>query len=209
MKLNKITSFFSAVACAGLLSCGVAAAAGGSMMMSGSMDRYGGPSYMGSPNLAATAAFVQAGGGAGHFSFQKALNSMVGDKMVDGEVGKLEKQYGKRAVMQWLATWNFAVENSLQTAMKAGVTIPAPADVHGKALAAALVKAGTGANGVFWTGDMLDHTISHKIHDSTMDAIDSKYSPKADAMYHKITNQAMYDLAHALGDDSVKLASFH
>ena len=42
-----------------------------------------------------------------------------------------------------------------------------------------------------------------------MDAIDAKYGKGADANYHKISNQAFYDLAQALGAKSVKLASFH
>ena len=207
--VRKIISAIAALAVAGAFTSGIAAAAGGSMMMSKHMDRYGGPRYTGSPNLAATAAFVQAGGGAAHFSFQKALGSMAGDTLIDKEVAKLEGQYGKPEVMQWLKTWDFAVPSALHMAMNAGVTIPAPADLHGKALATALVKAGVGPKGMFWTGDMLDHTISHKLHDSTMDAIDQKYGEAADAQYHKITNQAMYDLAQALGATSVKLASYH
>lgn len=196
------------IAVAGAMCFGIATAAGGTMMNS-HMDRFGGPAYTSAPNLAATAAFVQAGGGAGHFRFQTALGSMAGDKTIDKEVGKLENQYGKVAVMQWLKTWDFAVSYALHDAMKSGVSIPPPANLHGKALAAALVRAGMTNDGTFWTGYMLDHTISHNIHDATMDAIDAKYSPTADTMYHKITNQAMYDLAQALGMKNVKLASFH
>ena len=56
---------------------------------------------------------------------------------------------------------------------------------------------------------MLDHAITRKIHMAVMDDIDSKWGAEADAEYHKITNQAMADMAHALGHKQVKLASFH
>lgn len=196
---------FSAAAFAASL-CGIAAA---SSMTSGGADRYGGPAYTGSPNLALAAAFVRAGGGAAHFDIQTALNSMAGSALVNAEVGNLEKIYGKPAVMQWIRTWNYAVPDAVHTATAAGVTIPAPANIQGKALASALVKAGLSGDGTFWTGPMLDRTISNRIHDKTMDDIDAKYGAAADAEYHKITNRAMYDLAHALGATNVKLAAFH
>jgi hypothetical protein len=172
-------------------------------------DRFGGPSYKGAPNLAATAALVQAGGGAANFSTATALTSMVGSALVTKEVGKLDKQYSKAEVAQFLKTFDFAVGDSLKIATAAGVKIPAPAPLKGKALAAALVKTGTTTDGTFWTGWLLDHAVSNKIHNQVMDDIDKKYGAKADADYHKISNQAFYDLGQALGDTSVKLASFH
>ena len=72
-----------------------------------------------------------------------------------------------------------------------------------------MVKDGTTPDGVFWAGYMLDHLVTHPIHDHVMDDIDKQFSPTADANYHKISNQAMYDLAQALGATSVALASFH
>ncbi|MGH8280097.1 MAG: hypothetical protein ACRETQ_11130 [Gammaproteobacteria bacterium] len=42
-----------------------------------------------------------------------------------------------------------------------------------------------------------------------MDDTDAKYGSTYDANYHVITNQAFYDVAQALGDKSVKLASVH
>ena len=177
--------------------------------MSGSKDRYCGPSYKGAPNLALTAALVKAGGGAAHFSTATALTSMVGPTLVGQEVAKLDKQYGKAKVTQFLKTFDFAVDDSLKIATADGIKLPAPAPLSGKALAAALVKAGTTSTGTFWTGWMLDHAVSNKIHNQVMDDIDAKYGEPADAEYHKISNQAFYDLGHALGDTSVKLAKDH
>ena len=56
---------------------------------------------------------------------------------------------------------------------------------------------------------MLDKLVSHKIHEAVMDAIDAQYGAKADANYHRIADQAHYDLAQALGAKSVMLAAYH
>ena len=61
----------------------------------------------------------------------------------------------------------------------------------------------------FYHGTLLDHLVTHPIHETTMAAIDAKFSPALDANYHRITDQAMYDLAQALGATTVKLAAFH
>lgn len=204
MKIRKIGTAVGAIALAAAM--GATAFAGS--MMSGGTDRYGGPAYMGAPNLAATVELVQDGGGVKNFSFVKALTAMVGPKLVKAEVAKLTKQYGDKNIDQWVKTWDFAVPDAVAVATKAGVKLPPPAHLSGKQLAAALVKVGS-TSGAFWTGDMLDHTISNKVHNAVMDDIDAKYGQAADAEYHKITNQAMYDLAHALGANSVKLAAFH
>jgi hypothetical protein len=83
-------------------------------------------------------------------------------------------------------------------------------NLTGKVLAARLVTLGVpGNNGAYYTGTMLDHLVTNKIHESTMDAIDAKYGTRLDANYHKISNQAFYDLAQALGAKTVKLAAFH
>lgn len=175
------------------------------------MNRYGGTVYTGPPALGTTAALVKAGGGPGHFSLATALTSMVGSKMVNAEVGKLTKQYGKQAVGQWMTGFNFSVEDSLRLATKAGVTLPSPtAHLNGKSLAAALVSAGVDSKThVFWAGRLYDKTITHTIHDQAMNDIDAKYGATTDLVTHKISNQAMYDLARALGDTNVHLAGLH
>jgi hypothetical protein len=39
--------------------------------------------------------------------------------------------------------------------------------------------------------------------------IDQKYGTEADGNYHRIADQAHYDLAQALGVTSVQLAAYH
>lgn len=190
---------------------------GGSMMKGGAMGMAehgmppGGDGYTfgGKPDLAATISLVKAGGGPANFSLAKALTAMVGPALTTAEVNKLTKQYGASAVKSFVTVQNFAVQHAAATAMAAGVKFP-NSNIGGHALAARLVMDGVPGNkGAFYTGTMLDHLVTNKIHESTMDAIDAKYGAKADANYHKISNQAFYDLAQALGAKSVALASFH
>jgi hypothetical protein len=172
------------------------------------MSRYGGPVWSGKPALNVTASLVQAGGGPAHFSSAKALTAMVGPKLVNAEVGKLTKQYGAAKVKSWLTVFDYAVDDALGIATKAGVKLP-KGNLAGKQLAATLVKAGLDKDGTFYVEYMLDKAVSHKIHVAVMDDIDKKYGAAADSNYHAVTNQAMYDLAHALGAKNVKLAPFH
>lgn len=171
---------------------------------------FGGPIYSGEPDLHATAALVKAGGGPHHFKFSTALVSMLGKKTVNGEVAKLTKQYGTKDVNDFLNGMTFAVDDSLKRAAEASVKLPsAPANLKGHKLANALVAAGTAPDGSWWSGYLFDKTLSHKIHNEVMADIDQKYSRAYDENIHKILNQAMYDVARALGHSNVQLASLH
>lgn len=174
------------------------------------MNWYGGPAYDGAPALAATAALVKAGGGADNFSFPAALVSMLGQKTVDAEVTKLNRQYGEHEVQEFLKGMTFDVKDGLRLATDAGVKLPAaPADLKGPKLAATLATAGTAPDGTFWAGYLFDHAISHKLHNQVMIDVATRFGAQDNLVTHKILNQAMYDVAHALGHDDVKLASLH
>lgn len=142
------------------------------------------------------------------FSTAKALTSMVGPGLVNAEVAKLTKQYGSATVDTWLKTFDFAVNDSGKIAMSKGYALPM-GNLSGKQLAAALVKAGTASDGTFQIEYLLDKAVSHKIHVQVMNDIDATLGKKADYDYHRVSNQAFYDMAQALGMTDVKLASFH
>lgn len=172
-------------------------------------NMFGGPVYDGEPALAATAALIDAGGGAAHFSFQTALVSMLGEETVNAEVAKLTKQYNADDVNGFVNGMDFAVNDAIKLVTDAGITLPAPADLHGTDLAAALVKAGTAPDGTFWSGYLFDKTLSHPIHNQVMADIDQSVGTDADLLTHKLLNQAMFDVAQALGMNDVQLASLH
>ncbi|HEX7381728.1 MAG TPA: hypothetical protein VF265_06180 [Nevskiaceae bacterium] len=181
----------------------------GAAMAQATTNWYGGAIYSGQPDLALTAALVEAGGGPEHFEFSKALVTMLGEKTVNAEVAKLTKQYGKENVHTFVTGMTFAVNDALKRATEKGIKLPAPADLHGTKLAAALVKAGTAPDGTFWSGYLFDHTISHELHNQVMMDINDKVGGTQDMVTHYILNQAMYDVAQALGMKNVKLAPHH
>ena len=80
--------------------------------------------------------------------------------------------------------------------------------LSGKPLAVRVVTLGL-VDGTYYEGTQLDHLVTAKIHQQVMQDIDAKYGAAADANYHKIANQAHYDLAQALGATTVKLAEYH
>ena len=166
-----------------------------------------GVSFTGTPDLDAAISLVTAGGAPGKFSLVKALTSLAGAKTANAEVAKLTKQYGAARVQLFVAVQNFAVDDAVKLATAAGVKFPAPT-LHGTALAKRVVTLGL-VDGTYYEGTQLDHLVTHGIHERVMADIDQKFGPAADANYHRIADQAHYDLAQALGATSVKLAAYH
>jgi hypothetical protein len=184
-------------------------------MMSGGLDHGmpprgaggDGVDYTGTPDLQAAISLVTAGGAPGHFSIVKALTALAGAKTANAEVAKLTKQYGAAKVGSFVAVQNFAVNDAVAIATKAGVKFPSPT-LHGAALAKRVVTLGV-VGGTYYEGTQLDHLVTHQIHEAVMNDIDKKFGAAADGNYHRIADQAHYDLAQALGVTSVKLAAYH
>lgn len=166
-----------------------------------------GPTYTGAPDLQATISLVTAGGTPGNFSIVKALAALAGPTVANAEVAKLTKQYGAAKVGSFVTVQNFAVNDAVKIATAAKVKFPT-ASLTGATLAKRVVGLGL-SNGTYYEGTQLDHLVTHAIHEHVMNDIDAKFGVSADANYHLIANQAHYDLAHALGVTSVKLAAFH
>lgn len=204
-------------ACLGIFAFGIAACDDNSAqndMPAATQDQvtinmFGGQAYLGDPALDVTVALVNAGGGAENFSFATALVSMLGEDTVNNEVAKLTKQYGEDQVNQFIGGMDYAVNSALRIAGEKGIKLPAPAKLSGVDLAKALVDAGVAPDGVWWSGHMFDVAISHDLHNAVMNDINANVSYEADKTTHKILNQAMYDVAQALGKTDVKLASLH
>lgn len=170
---------------------------------------FGGTSYLGDPELAVTAALVATGGGAENFSFATALVAMLGEEVVNNELGKLNKQYGKQEVDTFISGMDMAVGFGLARATEAGISLPAPAEFSDTELPRTLVEMGVTPDGTFWSGYFFDKALSHDIHNLVMADINSNVSYEADKVTHKVFNQAMFDIAQVLGMKEVKLAELH
>ena len=166
-----------------------------------------GVTYTGAPDLQGAVSLVVAGGPIGSFSVVKAISSMAGAKTANAEVAKLTKQYGPAKVGSFVTVQNFAVNDAVKIATAAGVKFPKPM-LTGTTLAKHVVTAGV-VDGTYYEGTQLDKLVSHAIHVAVMKDIDAKYGAAADANYHRVADQAHYDLAQALGATSVMLAAYH
>jgi hypothetical protein len=161
--------------------------------------RFGGSVYTGAPDLPLTLSMVMAGGGPSNFKTVTLVGVLAG-KNADAEVAKLTKQYGADGVKQYLAIFDFVVNDALKRATEAGVkfpSTPAPNPQDGAALTAALYKAGVDPKIGYNVEYMLDHLVSHPIHDQVMDDIDAKFGKSGDGVYHAVTLVVFQDLKQA------------
>ena len=195
----------AAAAAALALLCVPAPASAGSMMHGKMMmanvtaqpSRFSGPGvYTGAPALQVTLSMVMAGGGPSKFDSVTLVKTLTGDKFT-AEVNKLNGQFGKDKVANFLKVFNYVVSDSLAIVTAKHVALPSspsPDPHNGPALAAALWNAGQTGNG-FNVEVMLDRAVSHPIHVQVMNDIDKKYGIAQDADYHAVLNAAMHDLA--------------
>jgi hypothetical protein len=203
------------VAAAAILGSTLVAGAQSSMSAMGGMEHGmpegtmggDGVAYTGAPDLQAAVSLVVAGGPIGHFSITKAITALAGAATANAEVAKLTKQYGAAKVTSYVTVQNWAVNDAVKRATAAGVKFPAPM-LKGAVLAKRITVLGL-QNGTYYEGVMLDHILSHAIHEQVMVDIDNTFGAAADGNYHRVADQAHVDLAHALGATSVKLAGFH
>jgi hypothetical protein len=173
--------------------------AGSSFAATEAKARYGGSVYTGAPDLPLTLSMVEAGGGPAHFKTTKLVGVLAGPN-AKAEVAKLTKQYGAKNVKLYLQVFDFVVNDALKRATEAGVKLPSspsPDPKDGAALTAALYKAGVDPKVGYNVEYMLDHLVSHPIHDQVMDDIDAKYGKTTDGIYHAVTTVVFGDLKKA------------
>lgn len=101
---------------------------------------------------------------------------------------------------------DYAVNSAIRIVTEEGVGLPDPTDLSGVELAKTLVKAGITSDGTWWSGYLFDVALSNSIHNKVMADINANVGYQEDLITHKILNQAMYDVAQALGFKEVKLA---
>jgi hypothetical protein len=190
---------FQSMRLAGALAAALVLSAGAASAQMIPTARFGGSVYSGAPDLRLTLSMVEAGGGPADFKTTKLVRTLAGSK-ADAEIAKLTKQYGAKNVKEYLAVFDFVVNDALKRATEAGVKLPSspsPDPKDGAALTTALYKAGVDPKAGYNVEYMLDHLVSHPIHDQVMDDIDAKFGKTADGMYHSVTLVVFRDLKQA------------
>jgi hypothetical protein len=158
--------------------------------------------YAGAPALPTTLSMIVAGGGPSSFQSTTLVGVLAGDKTA-AEVASLQAKFGADNVKSFLDVFDFVVNDSLAKVTAAKVSLPTqpdPSPTDGRALAAALYTLGVDPDTkTFDVEYMLDGLVSHPIHVAVMDDIDAKYGKVADANYHAVLAQAMFDLKSVYG----------
>ncbi len=153
--------------------------------------------YVGKPDLALTAALVQAGGGATNFNAGNLVAFLAGPN-ASAEMKHLNAEFGPQETQASVTAFTYAVDDALRIATKAGVKLPPPHPslAQRRAIVRAMYHDGINSHGVWDVGYMLDHLLSHPIHDQVMHDIDHRpgYGQRIDYNFHVVLTQAMYDL---------------
>jgi len=156
--------------------------------------------YRGAPDLALTAAIVQAGGGPAHFEGARLLAALAGPAL-PGELTILERRHGVAAVRDFAPILTFAIRDTLRIATQQGVTLPPPRPAPGdrRALVRAVWEAGHAAGGSWDVGVFLERLMTHPIHHALMHDIDAdpQIGAARNATFHEVLSEAMNDLARA------------
>jgi len=159
--------------------------------------------YHGAPDLALTAALVQAGGGAQHFDGARLLAALAGPAL-PRELAALHGRHGTMAD-DFVPLLNFAINDTLGLATKHGVQLPPanPSPADRTALVRAVWDAGHAAGGSWDVGIFLERLMTHPIHHELMHDLDTNptVGPQRNAIFHEMLAETFTDLArmHHLG----------
>ncbi len=164
--------------------------------------------YAGPIDLPLAVSLVGAGGGPKHFSSLVLYKELTGPLQA-AETAKLTQEHGAAQVADTFAIFDYAIDDVLGilTASKVALPAPVPAPGDAKALALALYAAGSAPGGKWDVGYMLEHMISHPVHHTIMRHIDTRYSPKQNAVFHVILSEMMHDLHAAYTATPAPVAS--
>jgi hypothetical protein len=159
--------------------------------------------YLGTPDLALTAALVEAGGGPENFQAAKLFGVLAGPA-TDAESKKLTSEYGSQRVTDFLATFTYAIRDSLKVATANKVALPSPPPglaQDGAQLSKRLVADGTMPNGRFDVGYLIEHLVSRPIHVAIMKDMNAEPSigPQRNADFHAILTAVIGDLQREYG----------
>jgi hypothetical protein len=160
------------------------------MANSPSQARYNGP-----PDLALTAAVVDAGGGPKSFSSQRLFTYLAG-KDAANEGTALTNRYGAQNVKQFFVTFDAFVDSALTQLTSKGVALPAGKSASGDELTHELYQAGVIPDGRYDVGYMLEHLISRPMHITLMNDVNANpaFGPTQNAEFHVILTSAIQDL---------------
>lgn len=148
-----------------------------------------------------TGALYAAGGGAGSFSTVRALNSMFGAPTVQGEMQRLQDQFGDTSA--FISMFDFAMDDAWQKAGKDDVAVSKASDLTGEQLATAVVSAGT-QHRVFTVQRLFSSLFPPQVAADVLLDLDVKYGADASKNFKSMANSFFTDTGASLGVAALK-----
>ncbi len=148
-----------------------------------------------------TGAFYAAGGGAGSFSTIRALNEMFGAPVVQGEMQRLQDQFGDTS--GFIGMFDFAMDDAWQKAGKADVAVSKSSDLAGPQLASAIVSAGTQRR-TFTVQRLFSSLFPPQVAADVLLDLDVKYGADAGKNFKAMANSFFTDTGESLGVAALK-----
>ncbi|MBV8638879.1 MAG: hypothetical protein JO322_12420 [Candidatus Eremiobacteraeota bacterium] len=148
-----------------------------------------------------TGAFYAAGGGAGSFSTIRALNSMFGAPTVQGEMQRLQDQFGDTST--FISMFDFAMDDAWQKAGRADVAVSKSSDLTGPQLGEAVVSAGT-QHRVFTVQRLFASLFPPQVAADVLLDLDVKYGADASKNFKSMANSFFTDTGETLGVAALK-----
>lgn len=153
------------------------------------------------PDYGLAASVIQAGGGAERFDTTTLFRALAGH-LAGAELFRLRAMFGRRNVASFLDAFQFTVKDFDRIARRDGIALPPspmPDPHDSKALASALLRSGTTADGSYSVPQLLDHLLSQRIHAEVAADLDRRLGAGADSNYAHILAQAIADMKRANG----------
>jgi hypothetical protein len=165
------------------------AAAAGGASLSGAIT---------APGLATTRALIVAGGGPADFKTLTLVAALAGSE-ANADIARLVARFGAPAVKDFIVTFDFVVADAQRLMKQRGIALPAnpePDPAAGKALSAALYRAGTNVSrGDFRVERMLDRLVSQPVRSQVMTDLDAHHGARAAQNYAVILPELLRELA--------------
>jgi hypothetical protein len=151
-------------------------------------------------NLSLASALIASGGGPGSYSTVRAFNAMIGQDAVLANQRQLATTFGQTNADLFVHMFDYAIADAWQLAGKNNVSIPAPAQTGGQALATQLVQAGVTNGGITFDNDtFFTGLFGSKIASQVQADINAKYGAGAWTNFSRLSGQFFHNIGQTVG----------
>jgi hypothetical protein len=151
-------------------------------------------------NLTLASSLIASGGGPGSYSTVRAFNAMIGQDAVLANQRQLATAYGQTNADLFIHMFDYAIADAWQLAGKDNVSIPAPTETGGQALATELVGAGIASGGITFDNDTFFNSLfGSKIAAQVAADVNAKYGAGSWTNFSRMSGQFFHNIGQTVG----------